>query len=358
MKTLHLMLINAFVAVFLVALLFFVLVLQLLDLFTNLWRYLAQDVGLGQLLRIGFFYLPKCVSYSLAPALLFSVAFTLGSLHRNNELIAVLGSGVSLLRLVAPFFLVGALLSVGGFFFEERVVIDTLATKNALFRQAVKQEVSLSNTNVTVIGEDTTTVYQVDYYNDKRQTFTQALIIKRDPEGRLLQRIDAEAGEWNGTNWVLRNCKIYSWEAGEVLALRRVPVYDAVELRDPPATFRRTTSNIEEMKSAEALGWVTNLRRAGLPYRGALTEYYAKFFFALNPLIVALIATGVGGRFKKNVLLMNLLAALVASVVYYVIQMMAVILAKNGYIPPLAGAGLGFVVFLALAGLALRTART
>ena len=65
------------------------------------------------------------------------------------------------------------------------------------------------------------------------------------------------------------------------------------------------------MTAAQASDWLKSLRRAGLPYRETLTQYYTRYFFALSPLIVALIASGVGSRFKRNILLMNLLAALV-----------------------------------------------
>ena len=102
MKTIYGMLLSTFILVFLISVLFFVLVIQLLDLFTNLWRYLAHDTSLGEILRIAYYYLPKCLSYAIPPGLLFSAAFTLGVLYKNNELIAILGSGVSLYRLVLP----------------------------------------------------------------------------------------------------------------------------------------------------------------------------------------------------------------------------------------------------------------
>jgi lipopolysaccharide export system permease protein len=48
----------------------------------------------------------------------------------------------------------------------------------------------------------------------------------------------------------------------------------------------------------------------------------------------------------------------VISVAFYVSQMVAAILSKNGFIPPLAGAWSPFTVFMALGFLLFRTARS
>jgi lipopolysaccharide export system permease protein len=357
LKTIHLMLLRSFLMLLAIALLFFVLLVQMFDLFSNLWRYLAQDTSLSAILRIGWLYLPKCISYALAPALLFACSYALGLLHKNNELIAILGSGISLYRLLAPLLLLGLALSLGSYWFEESVVIDSLRLKNELYRASVKLELPLSRTNVTVTSADGRIIYQADFYDDKKQSLNGVLILRRDAEGRFQERVDAERASWNGGNWVLQNARRYRWE-GEVLREEQLAQLDEKSLGEPPSTFRKSTRRVDEMGAAQARVFVTQLRRAGLPYREALTEYYRKYFVALNPLIVLLIASGVGGRFRKNVLLLSLLAALLLSVVYYVGQMISLILAKNALIPPLAGASVSFIVFFA-GGLAiLRTART
>lgn len=357
MNTLHRMLLRGFLSILLISLLFFVLMVELLDLFTNLWRYLAQGTPVTQILHIAWLYLPKCLSYAGPPALLFSCAYALGLLYKNNELIAVLGSGVSLIRFLLPLLLLGVLLSVGSFWFEERVVIDSVRRKNELYRATVRMEVSLSNTNVTVLSADTRTVYQVDYYNDKKQALNGVLVLGRDAEGKFSSRLDAETAEWNGANWVLHNVRRYL-RSPDGVEESLLGVLSEPWLSEPPATFRKTSRRVDEMDAAQARDWIGRLRRAGLPYREAQTEYYRKFFYSFSPFIVMLIASGVGGRFRRNVLLASLLASLLLSVVYYVGQMVSVILAKNGMIPPLAGAGFSFVVFLAMGIVLLRTART
>ncbi len=73
---------------------------------------------------------------------------------------------------------------------------------------------------------------------------------------------------------------------------------------------------------------------------------------------MAFIASSLGSAFKKNILLMSLLSALVISVGFYVAQMVTAILSKNGVIPPLAGAWTPFSLFLVLGFMLFRTART
>jgi lipopolysaccharide export system permease protein len=112
------------------------------------------------------------------------------------------------------------------------------------------------------------------------------------------------------------------------------------------------------MSLQDAYQWITTLRRAGLDYRSALTDYYKRFTFALTPFLVALLSSAIGGKLKKNILLMSLLISLVISVLYYVFQMVFVLIAKLGYIPPILGAWLPFILFFIPSVMLFRYART
>ena len=353
------MLLASFTPVLAVAVLFFVLLLQLIDVFGSIWRYLAHEVPLAEIARIAMLYAPKCVAYSLPIAFLFAVAFTLGQLYARGELAAILGSGVSLYRLVAPFLALGVLLSAASFFFEDAIVIPTFAQRNAAWSAAVKAVTSLSQANVTVASTDRREVYQADYYNDAQRRLTGFTVIVRGSDFAFERRIDAAWAEWSADRWVLHECRVFSWDPGarvltdETRDTVAEPLFD-----EPPETFRRLTRDVEEMSFREARGYVTLLRKAGFSSEEALTGLYRKISFACTPLIVALIASSLGSAFRKNILLMSLLASLVVSVLYYVFQMVTGILSKNGVIPPLAGAWIPFVLFLLLGGMLFRTART
>jgi lipopolysaccharide export system permease protein len=361
-RLLRRMLLRQFVPIFLVALVFFVLILQLLDIFGSIWRYLAQDVSLAQIAAIALLYLPKCIAFALPVSFLFAISFTLGLFYANNELFAIFGSGVSLHRLVIPFLAIGVALSAAGFFFEDAVVIPTFQAKNELYSKAVKQTTTLSQSNVTVTSPDQRMVYVADYYNDAQMRLTGVTVIERDAQMNLSSRMDGAWAEWTTSRWVLHDARIFTWDpSSRILSERREATWDSPLLSEPPDTFRKLARSVEEMNQAETRRYVTMIKRAGMtgqPYREALTGYYRKFSFACTPFIVAFIASSLGSTFKKNILLMSLLTSLIISVVFYVAQMVAAILAKNGYLPPLAAAWSPFSLFLVLGFMLFRTART
>ncbi len=359
MKTISKMVIKSFIPIFLVSIAFFVMIIELVDLFSNLWRYYTNEVPLLKMLEIAYLYIPKCIVFSLPIALLFSISFTLGMMYANNELIAVLGAGISFYRLVFPFVVIGILLSIFNFWFNDQIVTPTYSEKVKLYNMLVYRNVSLDNSNITVISDDNRIIYHADYFDSTRKILNGLLLVIKGKDGSFLKRIDAKQAKWDGSKWILYNCTIYSWDRNRTKILsEQIPVYSDSAIRKKPEAFKRITRKVEEMNFKEGLQWIKTLRKAGLPYREALTNLYKKISFSLTPIIVALLAASIGSTFKKNVLLMSLISSLAVSVVYYASQMFFSLLSKNGYIPPIWGAWFPFFLFLLVSGMFFKYART
>lgn len=378
MRILTRFLLRSFLPIFFAALSFFVLIVQLVDLFSNLVRYLNLEVPLPAILQTQILFLPSAIAYALPVALLFATGFTLGTLYSNNELIAIFGAGVPIWRFTAPLVIGGIMLSVGIFFFQEYLVIDTLRAKNELSRQLLNITRSFSNTNVTTRSPSGAIIYSAEYYNDTNRELSRVLVLERGGDGAFQQRIDAAFGRWDGERWVWRDGTRFFLDPGDSpqddssgdqnpdQTLRqpsRIVSEEFETLSDdrfdlPPRAFQRNARDVDEMRFDEARQWVFALRDAGQPYRRALTDYYSRFSFAMTPFIVVLISSALGGRFRRNILLMSLLISLVTAVVYYVTGMVSGILAGDGLIPPIIGAWSGVVLFSAIGVILFRTAKT
>jgi len=383
MRTLHGMLLKSFFPIFIIAFLFFILTLEMVDLFANLLRYLNNDASVSQILLVSLYYLPKCATYSLPPALMFAIAFSLGNLYARNELISILGAGISFRRLIIPLLAIGVLFSFGYFYFHEQVVINTYIQKNSLSQSLLGQKVSYSNTNITVLGADNRNVYHADYYNDASRTLSGLTVVKRDGQGRFTSRLECEWAEYSeDKGWILYNVSQFvrrfeekdvhgsgaGGSAEEPMETSAVVIeIDSSfipQLNDPsmtvlPINFQRKTRNIDELKYREAQEWIQTLRKTGrVGYRSALTDYYKRFSFAFTPFIVVLISASIGSRFKKNILLMSLLVSLIISVIYYVGDMILGLFAKQGIIEPASGAWGAVIIFTFIGALLLKFAKT
>jgi lipopolysaccharide export system permease protein len=358
--TLHRMILKMFAVVLLITMLFFILILELVDIFANIWHYMDNEVSLGNILLVMLYYLPKCISYAIPVSVLFSISFTMGSLYANNELIAVFNSGISLLRLVAPFLILGLIISVGVFFFEDHLVLKSVQAKRQLEEVLLKRQTATYNrSNFSFRNEEAHTVYKVDFYDDTHQTMKGILLIQKDENRKFKLSIRASKAEWNGRNWVLFGCQVYTWnKSGDLITMKNEQRYDALDMQQEPRTFRESGAEIAEMDMITAAEWIDDLKKAGLPYVKALTDFYNKFSYALRTLVVVVLASSLGSAFKKNILLMSLLMSLVASVLFFVFQMVSDALAQNGFLPPFAGAFIPFVVFLILGAVLFRRART
>lgn len=347
--------IRRFIPVFFVALSMFVLLLLLIDLFANLWRYLAYDAAIKDIALVAFYYIPKCISYALPVSLLFAVAFVFGEFYARNELTIVFTSGIPVWRFAAPLLVLGLLLSFGSFFFEDLLVISSLKKKNQLASVLLRQEQGGNNSDVVVKTDGGKLLYVVDYYNEEEQTLNGLSIVLRDENGRFISLIRSRQASWEQEEWILQSPATYQWEAGYLIHSNQVLRKTFTE---NPDTFRRNAIAVEELSASQAALFIEDLKNAGLPYFGALADYHRRFAFSATSFIVIILSIAIGGRFRKNILLMSLLSSLISAVIYYVAQMISMMMAKLGYIPPLTGAWMPVYIFIILGLVLMRYART
>lgn len=348
-------LVRQFIPVFLVALTMFVMLLGLIDLFSNLVRYLNYEVPASQILLVSYYYLPKSLSYATPISLLFAAAYTLGDLYARNELTSIFSSGIPFWRFIISLLVIGALVSVLSFFFQDKVVVPTFKKKSDLGSILLHQQYTADNSNIVIKAKNGQIIYSVDYFDDSSTSLNGVSIIEQNDQGEFLSLIRAPRAVWNGEYWSFSIALIYSWE-GQFL---RVKPLDSVDTyREHPETFRRNAVDAEDLPAKDAADLVQDLKTAGLPFISALADYYHRFSFSAVSFVVMFLSVSMGGRFKKNILLMSLLASLVATVVFYVMEMISMMMARLGYIPPIVGAWFPIIVFSILGLILLQSAKT
>ncbi|MDR1505716.1 MAG: LptF/LptG family permease [Treponema sp.] len=335
MKTIDKYLVKQFVPVFAASLLMFMLLVILIDLFVNLARFLDNGAEMAQILKISVYYFPQSLLYALPVSLLFSSAYMLGDLYSRNELTSMLCSGIPFARLCLPLFLAGAAFSFFSFFFEDNAVIPALRVKKELTSLILRNQNMEGSSDVVIKTGGGRIIYAVDHFDRTSGTLNGVTIIELDENNAFKSLVRAWKAEWDGTAWELSGPASYQYRDGFV---KMTEGEERGKFTADPEMFWRSSIAPEDLKARDAALHITDLKNSGLPSASAKADYHHRFSFSTVCFVVIFLSVTLGGRFKKNILLLNLLASLGVAAVFYVIEMVTMMSARVGILPPVMGA--------------------
>lgn len=348
---------RSFFPVFLGALLFFVLILCLTDLFMNLWNYISKGVSSREVGMILLYYIPKTIWYAVPIAMLFATAYMLSDFYARNELLAIFASGISLFRFSVPLLGVAVVMSFGLFFFEDNVVVPTYTKKVHMQEHALHKEKSLNNDKIVIMSDEGRVIYKADFYDDSVARLYTVYVLVRDNDRNLKALFYGDNAMWKNGKWILSNPVEYRNSEDGII---QVPVESELmdEFTEPPETFRNNTISVEEVNTRQAREYILHLEKAGLPSAEEKSVYYKKYSFPFVVFIVVFIAVGLSGKTRKNVLIVSLALSVTAVVLFYVTQMITMLMAKFQAIPPLFGAWFPVIMFILISTVLLKYAKT
>jgi lipopolysaccharide export system permease protein len=364
-----------FFGIFIAAMMFFIMILELVSLFANLWSYINRGVTIDQIAQLMLYYAPRCAWYSIPMSMLFATAYMLSDLYAKNELLAIFASGISLLRFTLPLLIFSIFASIGLFFFEDRVVVKYQAKYDSMQEEVLHKKKSLNNEDVIVIAEAGRLIYNVGFYDSELKRIYQTYVIFRNDDMTLDGIAYIDTGLWisdqeepeeenkvknfseESGHWEISNTSFYQMKDGQY-ETRKLPPEYASRLIENPSTFQTKTVSVTQVTAKEAREYIEHLDKAGLPSQEAKAEYYKKFAFPFIVFIVVFLAIGLSGKTRKNVLLISLALSISAVVVFYVTQMVTMLMATYGVIPPVMGEWLPILLFTGISIVLLRYTRT
>ena len=349
------------IPLFLGAIFFFALVLNLVDLFMNIATYLQNNCPVKEIFQVMLYYTPKTIWYAVPVAVMFSTSYALSDMYVANEIQALLASGVSLFRFTVPLLIVSFIMAFGLFAFENKFVVQTYEKKTTLQAKLLDKAKSENNSNVIVLSDNGKIIYKAARYTESQKRLRTCIFVFRDEEKTLQAVIYCTQAFWNAERqlWELEGAVQYEPLPGEN-TLKITPVSEkwTSKLTESYEIFRKTNVDVQSVTASEAKIYINHLKKAGLPYNEELSEYYKKFAFPFIVFIVVFLSIGLTGKTRKNVLLISLASCIAASVLFYVTMMVTMILAKHGYISAFSGAWSPVIFFTILSVALLRFART
>ncbi len=353
MRLLSRHIISSVTKVGLITLLLCTLMLISVDLFMHLDSYVNSEVPSLTIFKLSLLYAPEALLFALAPSLLFSATYHLSQMQANNELISLYNAGISYRRIIIPILLLGFCFSLFQFGFNELVAIPSSRSRKVVQDELFGLRSTFDNRNITLSDPEGSFVVHASHYNDENKTIRALVLVLQDETGRLSSRIDAHSATWDekGRRWLLSDVVRHTIDvaANDVTSTREnSTVIEAFDLE--PSYFRNISSDITTMALPSAWAYLQRIRLLNpkLWYEAA-TDFANRLLSSLTPLILVFIACTIDYRYKKNVLLFSIITSLFIAVIYYVVQMVTLIMAKQGVIGPIWGMVIPMIVIVSIA---------
>jgi lipopolysaccharide export system permease protein len=344
-----------FLRVIILCVISFVVIFVLADLFEKIDDFIDHQAPWTTVLRFYVFKLPEIVRLTLPVDVLLATLFTLGVLAKNNEIVALLASGVSLLRVASPI-LVLAVCAVGvSGLLAEKVVPET----NARMLRLRRVEIDKRPPADAPIRHDFSYrgaggfLYYVRVLNLETRRMS-GVTVHQYRGGRVLARLDAQSAEWKEGGWEFRDGFYRTFavppagadsaaappERAEPFHVLRLP-----ELQDTPEDLARIEPEPDAMNHAALQRYVERVRASGGPVNDFLVDLHSKVSYPFTCLVLAVLGVGLSASKRKASLAAGFGLTLVISFSYLALSEIGAALGKNETLPPLLAAWIGQLLF-------------
>ena len=247
------------------------------------------------LIVINYFrYLTPYLVFNLAPlGALVSVLVTLGIMSKNNEIVAIKASGISLHRLVIPLLVAGVVLA-GAMLLVNETYLPYANQRQDALRNQIKGRPPQTYTHPQrwIFGENSK-IYNYDLFSPLQNLFGGLSVLEIDPATfNVRRRIFATRAHWSASQkiWLLESGWVRDFSGGSITRFDQFNVQAFPELTEPPEYFNREVRQAFQMNWSELNRYIEDLRHAGFDVAGLSVQWHVKIAYPLIAPVSMLLA--------------------------------------------------------------------
>jgi len=332
------------------AIIAFVSLFILVDLIEKVDDFLDKNVEVGLIAKYYLYFIPEIIKLIVPISTLLAALFVTGKLAKQTELTAMKAGGISLYRLLLPFFLVGSIIGAIDFYLSGWVVPETSKFKqqfDATYLGKTKWK-SSAFSNIDIL-ENPNRIVRIGYFNKDSYT-CQNVSLQNYEKSKMLWRIDAAKMIYDTslTRWVFYKAYYRNFQSDKE-RFHYAAKIDTVELIFSAKELEENNAALDQMPLDEHWNYIEARRRAGFSnVDEALVKYHIKISFPIACLIVILIGVPLSAEKKRSGIALEAGISLLIGFVYIILQKTFSTLGYKGAIEPVLSAWIPNFLFLAI----------
>jgi lipopolysaccharide export system permease protein len=346
MRILSHYILKEFLRLFLFCLFLFISLFLIVEYLTRLGDFNQAGVPVGVSFTYIALKIPAVLNQMFPVALLMGIQLTLGLLAKNNQILAIKSSGISMRRSTFPLILFALVLTFSSQVLGEGIIPYTNQKASALWQQYVeKKEATLQLVNEKLWYKGPQAIYNFQLVDGQQGTLHGVSLFFFDQQFNLTRRLDARSAQYQGGRWRFQDGLFQDYQTPQGFHSERFSEkwYPLPETIDD---FLKEERPPEEMTFAELREYVRKIREEGYDPTRFLVEMYHKTAFPFVNVFLALMGIALPLRQDRGGSLSWAIAmGLGATFAYWMTAGIMRSLGQFGVIPPIMAAWMPNLLF-------------
>ncbi len=355
MRILDRYILKSILSIFFTCLFTFLFLYIIIDIFSYLEDIIKQKVGIQALIMYYVGYLP-IVFVQVAPfSCLLATLYTFAKFNRDNEIIAMRASGLSIVRVSKTVIVFGLLISVIVFWASDRLVPAAMtlnqklkydmADKSRKEREAALQQNTIMN--LAMYGVDNR-LFFINKFDPPKKLIEGIIILEQDQQQNITRKIVANSGIYKDSNWVFYQCITYNFDkSGQVKGEPEYFDEQLMPIPETPEDFLSHKQSPEYMTIAQLKDYLNKLSKSGATtvVRRLKVDLYQRYFSPLLSFMIVLLGIPFSLKMHRRATgLSSIGISILLGFFYYVLNAVCIAFGKSGLLPPLLSASLSHII--------------
>ena len=347
-----------FLLYFLASLLVFTTIFTAVDALGMMTQF--KDVAAESWIAYYSVVMPETIYRMVPVASLLGCVFALGTLGRQNELVALFATGMSLLRICAPLFFWVSLTCGLLFITGDRLLPQFAKTKNYIYFRDIRKNPSLYSTVKTnkIWYRSKDAIFYIKTLNEKAKKAQGLTLYYFDEAWNLIQMVTAREVDLQGTNWLLADGSVTLFAKESAFPLTSDFKTKTIVMNEDAKDLSASGNTSDVLTSGELTDFIQKNKEAGLDTLRYEVDYHSKFGFALAPLVMVLLGIPFSvTKGRSSGLMRGVAISLGLVFAYWIFYSSLLTLGNYGYIAPVLAAWIPNFVMAAVAIILIRRVR-
>lgn len=324
-----------FVGFFLGGLIVFVTIFLAVDVLSFAVRF--SEAGPALLLKYYLYLLPTIIYQMIPVASLLATVFTISSLNRNSELVAMFSLGLSLARVSAPILVLVSLISGFAFWMSDRILPRVEQKKNYVYYVEIQQKPGLYSTVTTskIWYRSENVLFNIKTLDPEKKRAAGITLYYFDDSWRLVQMISAASVKLAESRWTLNKGQVTLFDETSSFPLTQAFDSKVITMNEDIADLKSSAKATDVLSLKDLSRYIKKNRDAGLETTKFEVDYHSKFGFAFAAFVMSLMGLPFSvSKQRSGSSFANLGLCIGLAFIYWTLYSSALTLGRHGVIYP------------------------